>query len=438
MNRQDALAIFEAAIKAVQPAVLMPSVLKVIGSELKIDEKTYSIDSKRIFLLSVGKAAAAMAVEVEHILGDLIVDGLVVTKYDHALPLKYCRLIEAGHPLPDEKSKEAADEVKAFLQKLDDSDLLIVCISGGASALLADMEEGISLEDLQKTSKLLLRSGASIHELNAVRKNISALKGGGLVLAANGASIVSLIISDVAGDDLSSIASGLTVRDSSTPEQAFEILQQYQILNEVPESVRKCLDARKENISKKNDSSDRFDKVYNKIIGSNSIALQAAAGKASSLGYDAEIVDADLKGEAAARANEFVGKLQSDSKRNICYLMGGETTVTISGNGKGGRNQQFALAALAALQGTNVSLKDCPVILSGGTDGTDGPTDAAGAVIDGDVLQKTNELKLDVQHFLDDNDAWHFFKQTGGLVITGPTQTNVMDVVIGGRGRRKV
>ncbi|MEX6686226.1 DUF4147 domain-containing protein [Danxiaibacter flavus] len=433
MKRQDALAIFEAAINAVQPAVLMPSVLKVVDGVLQVEEKTYSVDRKRIFLLSVGKAAAAMAVAAENILGSFIAGGLVVTKYDHALPLKHCRIIEAGHPVPDEKSKEAADEVKLFLRKLTDHDLLIVCISGGASALLADVEDGISLEDLQHTSKLLLKSGASIHELNVVRKNISTLKGGGLVLAANGAGIVSLIISDVAGDDLSSIASGLTVQDSSTPEQALEILQQYRILNKVPESVRKCLDLHKGISSKRSNSPERFNKVLNKIIGSNSIALHAAAARASSLGYDVEIVDEDLKGEASDRAKEFVDKLQSGSTKNTCYLMGGETTVTISGSGKGGRNQHFALAALSALQKKNTSLKDCPVILSGGTDGTDGPTDAAGAVIDKDVLQKANELKLDVQHFLDDNDAWHFFKQTGGLVITGPTQTNVMDVVVGGR-----
>ncbi len=431
MKREDVLAIFNAAIKAVQPAVLMPSVLKLVDGVLTVEEKSYSINGRQIFLLSVGKAAAAMAVEAENILGNCIVEGLVVTKHDHALTLKYCRIIEAGHPVPDEKSKEAADEVKSFLKKLKKDDLLIVCISGGASALLADMESGISLEDLQHMSKLLLKSGAGIHELNIVRKNISTLKGGGLVLSSNGADIVSLVISDVAGDDLSSIASGLTVQDYSTPEQAYEILRQYNILDDIPASIKQCLDSRRANTNSQNISAAPFNKVLNKIIGSNHIALNAAAAEAALLGYKVEIVDDELKGEAADKAKEFVNMLCSVNSENSCYLMGGETTVTISGNGKGGRNQQFALASLLALKERSIAIYDWPVILAGGTDGTDGPTDAAGAIADKDVLQKANDLKLNAKQFLDNNDAWHFFKQAGGLVITGPTQTNVMDIVVG-------
>jgi len=435
LSAVDAINIFNHAVEVVKPSAVISKYIKIDGDLLTIaDGKLKLNDINRIYLLSVGKAAAAMALEVEKILGDNIASGLVITKYHHALSLTHCDTIEAGHPVPDENSIKAATAIKKFLSSLTGNDLLLCLISGGASALIADMSEGISLDDLQQLSRLLLDCGASIHEINTVRKHICVLKGGQLLRHTNGAQVISLLVSDVIGDDLSVIASGLTVADNSSFADAWDVFDKFDLSLKIPISIKKYLqDGLKRHVmdtSKPGDS--LFDRTANYIIARNEDALNAAKEAATQLGYHVNIIDKTMKGEAKEMAATFVNALMTyKGNKPACLLMGGETTVTIKGNGKGGRNQEFVLAALIELMQLNVPAEQIPIILSGGTDGTDGPTDAAGAFIDKNVLNNIKALSYDPLPYLLNNDAYHFFKQTGTLLITGPTQTNVMDIVIG-------
>jgi len=435
LSTVDAINIFNHAVEVVKPSAVISKYIKIDGDLLTIaDGKLKLNDINRIYLLSVGKAAAAMALEVEKILGDNIASGLVVTKYHHALSLTHCDTIEAGHPVPDENSIKAATAIKKFLSSLTGNDLLLCLISGGASALIADMSEGISLDDLQQLSRLLLDCGASIHEINTVRKHICVLKGGQLLRHTNDAQVISLLVSDVIRDDLSVIASGLTVADNSSFTDAWDVVDKFDLSLKIPISIKKYLqDGLKRHVmdtSKPGDS--LFDRTANYIIARNEDALNAAKEAATQLGYHVNIIDKTMKGEAKEMAATFVNALMTyKGNKPACLLMGGETTVTIKGNGKGGRNQEFVLAALIELMQLNVPAEQIPIILSGGTDGTDGPTDAAGAFIDKNVLNNVKALSYDPLPYLLNNDAYHFFKQTGTLLITGPTQTNVMDIVIG-------
>jgi hydroxypyruvate reductase len=433
-DKQTALLIFTEAVKAVQPSALLPAQIKREGETLLVDGKRLSLtDYDGIFVLCIGKAAAAMAQEAEKILGERILSGLVITKYQHSLPLLYCRIIEAGHPVPDENSHKAANEIVRFLQPLTNSSLLLCFISGGASALIGDIAEGLTLQDLQAVSTLLLQCGADIHELNTVRKHISFLKGGQMVKHANNATVFSFIISDVPGDDMGIIASGLTVPDASTFADALGVLEKYGLVEKIPLSIKvrllNGLDGVIEETPKP--GSPLFSKVNNSIIGNNNIALHAAALYAEALGFTAIINENVLHGEAKDAAKSFVNLLlEYKGKRPACLLAGGETTVTIKGKGKGGRNQEFALAALCELMARDVPENEWPIILSGGTDGTDGPTPAAGSIIDISDFVHINKSPKNPVFFLENNDSFNFLEPFGALIITGATQTNVMDVVI--------
>ena len=446
MSAQDAISIFNAGIDAVKPAMLIPQYLRLnnetfYAGSIPVDMKmldagdaTFALDDTETYVLCIGKAASAMALEVEKILGNKIKAGLVIIKNGHALPLQHCKTIEADHPVPGGNSMAAAKAVADFLKPLRPPWLLLCCISGGASALLADMAEGITLQDMQQLSALLLHSGADIYEINTVRKHLAFLKGGQLIKLSNGILVASLIISDVLGDDISVIASGLTVPDASTFADACNVLDKYGLSNKMPASVTDRLaSGRAGMITETPKPGDAiFKRVTNTVLGSNNTALKAAAMYAAHLGYDVHIINDQLQGEAEQEAKKFVQLLlQHKGTKPACLLMGGETTVTVKGSGKGGRNQQFALAALCELQQQNITPEHMPIILSGGTDGTDGPTDAAGAYIDMNVFLTMQHLSLDTYKYLQNNDAYHFFRQTGGLISTGPTHTNVMDIIIG-------
>lgn len=430
-----ATSIFNAGVAAVKPGKLIPQHLHLTGNTLRAGNKGYLLQNVTgIYLLSVGKAAAAMAFEAERVLGTSLTAGLVVTKYHHSLPLQYCTIIEAGHPIPDDNSVAAAKAVSAFVQQLKPTDILLCCISGGASALLADVPPGITLSDLQQLSGLLLQCGAGIHEINTVRKHLSTLKGGRLAVQANGAAITAFIISDVQGDDTSIIASGLTVGDASTFADAWRVLEKYALSGRVPLAISAHITA---GINKLTPDGPKpgdaiFDNVQSLVTGTNAVALAASAVKAKELGYATEIINNLLDGDAETAAKQFVAALLNyQGKIPACLLMGGETTVTVKGKGKGGRNQHFALAAIAELWRLQVPAGHVPVILSGGTDGTDGPTDAAGAFVDKLVYTTMQQLDLNPFEYLENNNAYEFFKQVGGLLITGPTQTNVTDIVVG-------
>ncbi|MBX3240322.1 MAG: DUF4147 domain-containing protein [Chitinophagaceae bacterium] len=429
MLRTDALSIFHAGVNAVKPGQFIPRFVRRHDHELIIDEEKLTIGKgQKIIVIAVGKAASAMAQETEKILGGRITEGLAVTKYAHSLPLQYCRTIEAAHPVPDSNSVAAGKAVVELLKKTTADDIIILLISGGASALLADYPPGSSLQDLQQVSTLLLHSGAAIDDMNTVRKHLSLIKGGQLMRYVSG-KVFALLLSDVPGDDLSVIASGLTAPDNSSFDDMQQILEKYNLAGQLPAAIDQWLQKglKKEIPDTPKPRDPIFQHVKNILVATNAAALRSAEKKAVELGYHTEIISQPLEGDAAEQAGVFVSKLKN-APANTCLLWGGETTVVVKGKGKGGRNQHFALVAANILH--ELSLEDLAV-LSAGTDGTDGPTEAAGAIADRNVIKQMLAKKLDPGIFLNNNDAFHFFEQTNGLVITGPTQTNVMDIVIG-------
>jgi hydroxypyruvate reductase len=340
---------------------------------------------------------------------------------------------EAGHPVPDQSSVAATRDLAALLREVTPRDLVFCVISGGGSALLTLPAEDLTLADLQATTQLLLRAGATIHEINTLRKHLDIVKGGGLARLTNGAPIVSLILSDVIGDDLSVIASGPTVPDPSTFAAAWRIVQQFDLVDQLPAAVRTRLrhGAAGEIPDTPKPGDPLFDRVQTVIIGSNAQAAQAAEKAAQQLKFNTLLLTTQVQGEArevakvaAAIATE-IARYNRPVPKPACLILGGETTVTLKGHGLGGRNQEIALAAALAIDGLPNTL-----IAALGTDGTDGPTDAAGAIATGDTVEHARSIGLDAQAYLADNDAYHFFQPLGDLIVTGPTGTNVNDVLV--------
>jgi hydroxypyruvate reductase len=376
-----------------------------------------------------------MARALREILGDRISEGIIVVPDGLKQPLGPIRTIESGHPIPDERGVAGALQMLSLLESNAQPDVLALClISGGGSALLPCPANGITLLDKQQTTRLLLKCGASIFELNTVRKHLSKIKGGQLARAASPARIVSLILSDVVGDPLDIIASGLTAPDSSTFSDAIQILKKYEIWEKTPDSVRELLGrgimGEQKETPKADD--DCFRTVSNVLIGNNRKALEAASRRADSLGFHPLILSASLTGEAREIGAVFasVAKEIECSGNPIgppaCLLAGGETTVTVRGRGKGGRNQEAALAAAITIAGAkNI------VVAAVGTDGADGPTDAAGAIVDTTSSERAVKAGLDPAEYLKHNDSYNLHQTTGDLFITGPTGTNVMDILIG-------
>ncbi|MBC9912672.1 glycerate kinase [Chitinophaga varians] len=419
------------AVSAVHPVQLIrrhvqikaPSTLVISGDEYILPPHG------RLIVLGAGKASAAMAQELERVLeGHMRPEGLIVTKHGHALPLQHLTLLEAGHPVPDQNSLGASRRFLEIAATAGEHDLVVLLLSGGASALLADVPEGSSLEDVQQLFTLLLNSGAGIHEMNIVRKHLSKIKGGWLAQNIYPATLCALVLSDVVGDDLSVIGSGPAVPDPSTFADTMAILEKYRLLAQLPPALRRYLDNGVAGIipDTPKAGSNFFKQVHHYLAGTNHIALQAAADKARSLGYHPQVLASDTTGDAHTVADWLVAAaIAWQGPRPGCLLAGGETTVQVTGKGKGGRNQQLALAAAIMLAG-----HEGITLLSAGTDGTDGPTNAAGAIVDNHTLEKAHALQLHASGFLQQQDAWTFFSKAGGLLITGPTQTNVMDLMI--------
>ena len=432
--RKDVLAIFKAGVKAVDPARAIQNHLRIEDNILIVGEKKTDLSGfDRISVIGTGKASAAMAQAMEDILGGRLNAGIVITKYSHALPLSKVQVMEAGHPVPDEAGFQGARQIVRFLEKTDEKDLVFFLISGGGSALLPYPHQELTLEDNQDVTKILLDVGADIREINALRKHLSQVKGGRLAQVAYPATLISLILSDVIGDDLDSIASGPTVPDRSTFVDCLKILDKYQIAERIPavaaELIKKGASGKIEETPKPGDRI--FERTQNQIIGSNIMAVVAAEKKAEELGYNTLILSTFLAGETrdvagvhAAVAREILSS-GNPVIRPACVLSGGETTVTIRGKGLGGRNQEFCLAAALDIEDL-----DDVVLLSAGTDGTDGPTDAAGAIADGTTVSRARKQGMDPGQYLRNNDSYHFFESLDDLIITGPTFTNVMDLRI--------
>ena len=434
-----AKSIFLRALSAVDPSRILRNGIRIEEGRLWIrmegnPEKVFDLNAfEKIFLVGTGKASNSMALAIEEIFGDRISKGVITAKYGHLLPLKRTEIIEAGHPIPDQKGYEGAKKIQRLLKESGQKDLVIFLLSGGGSALLPFPVDGIKLKEKQEVTQLLLDCGADIKEINTVRKHISRMKGGWLARWAYPSAVIGFILSDVVGDPLDVIGSGPTVPDPSTFEEATEILKKYDLLKKISPSIQEHLklgkEGKTEETPKPGDTA--FEKVYNMIIGSNIIALRAAEKEATSFGFNTLILSSSIVGETreAARFHTAIAKEVISSGNPVpkpaCILSGGETTVTIRGNGLGGRNQEFALAGAI-----EISAMEKVVLLSGGTDGTDGPTDATGAVADHTTVLRAESMGLDPKVHLENNDAYPFFKKMGDLLITGPTHTNVMDVRI--------
>jgi len=430
--RTHAEAIFRAGLDAADPAQAVRRHILVDGDTLIVGGEPHPLPaSRRVRVVGMGKASAAMAGPLEEALGDRIDSGILVVKYGHARPLTRIRVREAGHPVPDEAGVQGTKELVRLLEGAEAGDLVLCLISGGGSALSPAPAEGITLEEKQEITQILLSSGATIHELNTVRKHLSRVKGGRLARLAHPAVVLSLILSDVVGDDLDTIASGPTVPDRGTFQDCLGIMKRKGILNVTPPAVLSLLEAgaRGEIPETPKAGDPVFKDVRNLIVGNNEMALRAAGKKARELGYEPLFPSGFQEGEAREVARALVSLARNFRREGgpashpLCIITGGETTVTVRGKGKGGRNQEFALAAaleMAGLEGI--------VVLSGGTDGTDGPTDAAGAVADGRSVERGRLAGMDAQAYLDANDSYHFFDPLGDLLMTGPTFTNVMDL----------
>ena len=430
--RQDALAIFRASLKAADPVLAVRRFLRREGNLLIAGTRRYPLQRfERIFVLGAGKASASMASAVETILGARVTGGLVVTKYDHGLALKRVRLVESAHPVPDEAGVEAARLLGEIADQATEQDLIIMLMSGGASALTPYPVPPITLAEKQETTKLLLACGANIHEINTVRKHLSGIKGGQLARRAAPATLITLMLSDVIGDPMDVIGSGPTVPDPSTFGAAAVILRKYGLTQRVPAPVLARL---KQGIAGLVDETPKpddaaFRRAQNLIVGSNRLAVDAAAAKARQLGYRPLVLSTFVEGETRdiARMHVAIAREVLASSRPVrapaCLISGGETTVTIRGKGLGGRNQEFVLAAAIDLAGVGGV-----TVLSAGTDGTDGPTDAAGAIADGATVVRGHVRKLSANAMLANNDSYRFFDALGDLIRTGPTRTNVNDV----------
>lgn len=408
--RSDAQAIFLHAVAAVQPRHFVPLHLAIPPAD------------GRIFLLAAGKAAAAMAFEAERVLGDRLSHGFAVSSHAPNIPLQKTELITAGHPVPDINSLIAGTTMLQLAAGLKPGDHVVFLLSGGASALLADVPEGVSMEELQQAFQLLLNSGADIAEMNTVRKHLSAIKGGQLARAIHPATVHSILLSDVPGNDPAVIGSGPTVPDHTTFGGALAVIDKYGLRDRVASGILFHLEQGEAGLIPETARPGELPNATYVVAASNRIALEAAAQQAVALGYHAHILTDHATGKARELAATLVDSaLNYKGPFPACLLAGGESTVHVTGNGLGGRNQELALAA-------GLLLKDHPRVtfLAAGTDGIDGPTDAAGAVIDAETLAQGP----DPIPFLDNNDSWHYFHQSHTHILTGPTNTNVMDLVV--------
>ncbi len=418
--REDARRICTAAVEAVDPG-------RCVRRALQHVER----DERSVWVVGMGKAAARMAASVESVLGEQVQGGLVITADGCAVATRKVRVVEAGHPLPDARGVGAAQELGELVAAAGENERILCLISGGGSALASLPWEGLALEDLQKTGELLLRSGATIGELNVVRKHLEVLKGGGLARRAAPTPVLSLILSDVVGDPLEAIASGPTAADPSTFGDARTVLDRYGLWEKVPSAVRRHIEA---GIERRvpdtvKPGAELLQNVEHRIIGSGRIAAEEALNRGGELGYQGLLLSTTVEGEArevGTVCGALVREIVSHGRPVLppaLLMLAGETTVTVRGAGRGGRNQELALAAAIALEGWPNA-----AVCAFGTDGRDGPTDAAGAVVDGGTVARVRDSGRDPRTALADNDAYHALQASGDLMITGPTGTNVADL----------
>ncbi|MDF0676626.1 MAG: glycerate kinase [Nitrospira sp.] len=422
-----------AGLDASDPYQALLTSVSLNRHSLLVGRRAYDLSHiGRIIAVGAGKASARMAQALETALGTRLEDGLVIVKTGHTLATKRITVVEAGHPIPDRAGLLATRRLLRLTQHLTPRDLLIVLLSGGASSLLPAPVPGVTLTDKQRTTRLLLRSGATINEINVVRKHLSLVKGGGLALSTR-AKVVTLLLSDVIGDDLGSIGSGPTAGDPSTFADAVDVLQRYGCWHAVPAAVRNYLCQGRKGAAPETlkPGSRRLRSVQHHIIGNNRMMLEAVARTAQRAGLHTKVVSHPIMGEARAAAKQLmdltkkITEGQSNLKRPYCVVAGGETTVTVTGHGKGGRAQEFAASAAFEIAGLPNTW-----VVALGTDGTDGPTDAAGAIVSGSTVARTKKLGIDLWSSLNRHNTYPALKALGCHIHTGPTGTNVNDLYL--------
>jgi len=407
----------------------------ILSISTKSLKKTiYNIKNyNRLIVTGAGKASAPMVKAIEEILGNYISNGHIIVKYGHSTTLKYVNCIEAGHPIPDSNGIKGTKKVINLLRSADRGDLVIFVLTGGASSLLVQPYRSVSLKDLQKFNRIIISCGAEIKEINTIRKHISLIKGGNLSKIVYPANMLCIVISDVIGDYIDVIGSGPTAPDKSTFKDSCKIIEKYKIKEKIPKSIKKhLLKGCRGEISENPKNNDKiFDRVNNFIIANNKIAINECIRKAISLGYNTKIIGSSLSNSTKHTAKKFIDfykKIENGTiplKKPAFIIAGGEPYVKVKGNGIGGRNQELALEfAIKSKDIKNV------VFMSLGTDGTDGPTDAAGAVVSYETLDEAKKMNIDPISYLKNNDSNTFFNKVGGIIETGPTNTNVMDIMI--------
>ena len=425
--RAAAAAIWRAALAAGDVVPLLQRHLRLDGHRLSAGPLTLDLDGvRRVLVLGAGKAGASMARGVEAMLGPRVSEGFVVVKDGYRVPAARIEIAEAGHPVPDSRGLAASARLLALAGAATADDLVLFLVSGGGSALTPAPAPPVTLEEKQAVTRLLLAAGATINELNAVRKHLSRFKGGLLARAAAPATVLTLALSDVIDDPLDVIASGPTAPDSTTYAEALAVLERRGVVDRTPGSVHERLraGARGEIPETPKRGDPVFERVTNLVIGNNTLVVDAAAAEAARLGYRPHVLTRSLQGEARDVARELLGRARA-MPGPACLIAGGETTVTVRGGGRGGRCQEFALAA--ALQ---LDASEDLVVLAAGTDGTDGPTDAAGGLVDAGTAARGRAAGLDAARTLADNDAHALLTASGDSVVTGPTNTNLLDLYL--------
>ncbi len=431
--RDKAEHIFLAGIRGVLPGKIISDLVSLRGSLLKIGDLSYDLERfSNLYVLGAGKASAALGHYLENILGSRITGGQIVTKYGYFCKLRRIRVTEAGHPVPDENSFSATEEILRIADNAAENDLVICIWSGGGSSLLSDHPDSSSQQELMFFNDMLVRCGAGIGEINIVRKHLSKVKGGQLSRHIWPASCVTIYLSDVIGDPPDVVASGPTSPDNSTFDNALQVIEKYGLKNDVPASLLGFIYEGAQGIHP--DTPKPGDQDFSRsamvLAGNNMKALQAASVEAAEMGFSSFIVTAGLSGDTDQACSYIIDAINgyrtsTDIRKPICLLFGGETTVRVSGEGKGGRNQHLALA-------TAMKLQDISGItfLSAGTDGNDGNTEMAGAVVDSETIHDALSMNVYPVRYLQEFDSYNFFKTVGGHVHTGPTMTNVMDIII--------
>jgi glycerate-2-kinase len=434
--RNAILLAFDSALLSSNPYQLIIDNISVSDSILEVGSKQFDLNKfKNIIVIGGGKASGPMTQALEKLLGDRITHGIVNTLTETSVnyPTKKVHLNEAGHPIPTENGMSGARKMLELAENSCKDDLIICLISGGGSAMMALPKEGITLNDKRIVTQLLLRSGATINELNAVRKHLSDFKGGWLAKRAQPATLISLILSDVVGDPLDTISSGPTAPDQTTYQDVVDIFDKYKLSEKIPGSIKKILemglDGKIPETPKSDDSV--FDNVHNIVLGNNRLACLAAKKKLTELGFNTLLLTSHMEGEAkdigiflGAIAKEIFSS-NNPISRPAAVIVGGETTVTVKGKGLGGRNQEIVLSAAS-----KIAKMEGVAIASIGTDGIDGPTDAAGAIVDGKSILRAQKSGLNNKKMLNDNDSYNFFSKIGDLIITGPTGSNVNDIAV--------